>query len=206
MNCRNCGGAMELFATRGYFFCRYCGSFHFPENAPDQGVRVVAEGPHACPICKVRLASAVLDEAHAVQYCGMCRGVLMDRNTFADVVQHRRAWATDPPAPPVPLRQEELTRQINCPKCGARLETHPYYGPGNVVMDGCATCDVVWLDFGELKQIVDAPGRDRGTREVRPREIDNLPGPTAFRPIAGWESESAGRRLNLLDLLEDLLG
>jgi Zn-finger nucleic acid-binding protein len=39
---------------------------------------------------------------------------------------------------------------------------HPYYGPGNVVIDTCSRCDLIWLDFGELKQIADAPGRDRG--------------------------------------------
>jgi Zn-finger nucleic acid-binding protein len=48
--------------------------------------------------------------------------------------------------------------------------THPYYGPGNVVIDNCAECDAIWLDFGELKQIVSAPGRDRGTRELVPRD------------------------------------
>jgi Zn-finger nucleic acid-binding protein len=48
------------------------------------------------------------------------------------------------------------------------METHPYYGPGNVIIDSCAACDLVWLDFGELTQIVDAPGRDRGSRELVP--------------------------------------
>jgi hypothetical protein len=31
----------------------------------------------------------------------------------------------------------------------------------------------VWLDFGELRQIADAPGADRG-RRVRPRAADEL--------------------------------
>ena len=47
------------------------------------------------------------------------------------------------------------------------MDTHPYYGPGNVVIDSCDRCELVWLDFGELKQIVDAPGQDRGTRANR---------------------------------------
>ena len=40
-----------------------------------------------------------------------------------------------------------------------------YYGPGNIMMDSCAACDVVWLDYGELRQVIDAPGEDRGSRE-----------------------------------------
>lgn len=40
-----------------------------------------------------------------------------------------------------------------------------YYGPGNIVMDVCVGCDRLWLDYGELKQIADAPGTDRGSRD-----------------------------------------
>ena len=54
------------------------------------------------------------------------------------------------------------------------MATHPYYGPGNVVIDTCETCELVWLDFGELKQIVDAPGKDRGTREQVPRSTSDI--------------------------------
>ena len=175
---------MELFASRGYFFCRYCGSFDFPDTAPDQGVRVLAEStdPLPCPVCRTKLATAVLDGAHAVHYCQACRGVLLARGSFAQVIQHRRAWATDPPAPPVLLRKEELDRHVACPKCAAILTAHPYYGPGNVVIDSCSGCDLIWLDFGELKQIVDAPGRDRGLRE-KGTPVTPMPDPTTTRPI-----------------------
>ena len=164
-------------AARGYFFCRYCGSFHFPETAGDDGVRVlgVSAGPLRCPACSQPLASALLDEAHPVNYCRNCRGVLLPRETFAEVVRARRAWATGTPAPPVPLAPHELDRKITCPTCSARMTTHPYYGPGNVVMDSCDSCNVVWLDFGELRQIVEAPGRDRGTREHVARPTDDFP-------------------------------
>ena len=42
------------------------------------------------------------------------------------------------------------------------MDVHPYYGPGNVIIDTCGKCHLVWLDFGELKQIGDVPGQDRG--------------------------------------------
>ena len=182
---------MELFASRGYFYCRYCGSFHFPDTAPDQGVRVLAESkePLPCPVCRTKLATAVLDDAHAVHYCQACRGVLLARGSFAQVIQHRRAWATDPPAPPVLLRKEELDRKVPCPKCAGTLLAHPYYGPGNVVIDSCTTCDLIWLDFGELKQIVDAPGRDRGLRE-KGTPVTPLPDPTTTRTIGHGHSHT----------------
>jgi Zn-finger nucleic acid-binding protein len=180
MNCRNCGGAMDLFATRGYFFCRYCGSFHFPETAGHDGVRVLAETapPLPCPACEHPLAHAMLDESFHVRYCRNCRGALMKRTSFAAVVEKRRAWASDQPAPPVPLNRGELERKASCPACSTRMETHPYYGPGNVVIDSCLQCELIWLDFGELRQIVAAPGRDRGRREQVSREtVDIRTGP-----------------------------
>lgn len=159
---------MELFATRGYFFCRYCGTFHFPDTKADEGVRIIGDAPEGldCPVCAQALSSAMLDEAHAIRYCRNCRGLLIARTGFAGVVQKRRSWATNTPGPPVPLNRQELERQLRCPSCARPLSTHPYFGPGNVIIDNCETCELVWLDFGELRQIVDAPGKDRGSREM----------------------------------------
>jgi len=36
-----------------------------------------------------------------------------------------------------------------------------YYGPGNIIIDTCEACGIVWLDAGELRRAVDAPGPDR---------------------------------------------
>ena len=157
---------MELFEARGYYFCRYCGSFHFPESTTDEGVRVVGHGdrPATCPVCRQPMAQALLDDAHPVHACETCRGVLVPRPAFARVVNTRRAWASSPPREPRALNPRDLERELRCPFCAARMATHPYYGPGNIVIDACDNCDVVWLDFGELTQIVDAPGRDRGNR------------------------------------------
>ena len=176
MNCQNCGGAMELFASRGYFFCRYCGSFHFPDTKADDGIRIIGETPQAlaCAVCSKPLTSAMLDETHPIRYCRNCRGVLIARRGFAHVVERRRSWATNTPAPAVLLNRDELERKVRCPVCKGPTITHPYYGPGNVVMDSCVPCELVWLDFGELKQIVDAPGKDRGTREM-PRPVQGDP-------------------------------
>ena len=196
---------MELFATRGYFFCRYCGSFHFPETTAGDGVRLVSENPDAsaCPICANSLASAMLDETHSVRYCQNCRGVLIPRRGFAAVVQHRRAWATGTPGPAVPINPDGLHRKVTCPICKSPMAAHPYYGPGNVVLDSCESCELVWLDFGELKQIVDAPGKDRSTKQM-PRPVtdervgDNL---TGLRVVGHGSVANAPDPVDLLAML-----
>ena len=161
---------MELFEQRGYFFCRYCGSFHFPESTGPEGVRVIGAGdrPVACPVCRGTLSQALLDDAHPVRYCENCRGLLVPRPAFGRVVNSRRAWASTPPTAPRPLNRRDLDRELRCPSCAERMATHPYYGPGAVVIDTCDGCDAVWLDFGELRQITDAPGRDRGSHDSPP--------------------------------------
>ncbi len=60
---------------------------------------------------------------------------------------------------------------MSCPKSSQLFDTYPHYGPGNVVIDNCTRGDLIWLDFGEMRQIVDAPGRDRGGRHM-PRICD----------------------------------
>jgi len=163
MNCLNCGAAMELFAQRRYYFCTHCGSFQFIARDTGEGVHA-ADPPDAadpCPLCAAALARSVTDEGYAVQQCERCRGLLMDRHTFTELVTRRRASAAGPGTPPAQIDPRELHRAVTCPRCRHRMDVHPYYGPGNVVIDTCGSCDIVWLDSGELTQIVNAPGRDR---------------------------------------------
>ena len=163
MNCVNCGAAMELFERRRYYFCHHCGSFHFIARDTGEGVHVVDRTPPAdpCPLCASPLAASLTDEGHRVQHCERCRGVLMDRAIFADLIERRRASATGAGVAPTAVDRRELRREVTCPRCRIRMDVHPYYGPGNVVIDTCSRCDLVWLDSGELTQIVNAPGKDR---------------------------------------------
>ena len=146
--------------------CRNCGAFDFPEQT-DTGVRVLQRDAEnaPCGVCSKPLVTAALDSGEAVQYCESCRGVLLSRAHFAAFVDRQRAWATTPPVVPTPLDRQALKRSLRCPTCQTAMSTHPYYGPGNVIIDTCETCDLLWLDFGELQQIANAPGQDRGRRE-----------------------------------------
>lgn len=189
---------MELFERRRYFFCRYCGTFHFIDSVEADGIQVLdRSGVAPCPVCTLPLAKALLDNVHSIHCCEQCRGVLVPRGVFVDVVNVRRAFATGAPAPPAPLDDRELQRRVTCPLCRQQMDVHPYYGPGNIVIDTCSRCDVIWLDFGELKQVTDAPGRDRGSRFAPARP------PSEAGPRRTHSVTSGGGPL--LDLFEDLL-
>ena len=161
MNCPNCGAAMHLVDRRTYFVCDYCATFCFPEEEPctDDGVQVLGETSEVlCPVCEEPLVAGAIDEIR-VLHCRECRGVLVGHENFAAIVRTRRAGYTGDRTPPRPIDPEELERTLHCPTCNQILDTHPYYGPGNVVIDTCGRCCHIWLDHGELALIEKAPGR-----------------------------------------------
>ena len=76
--------------------------------------------------------------------------------------------------------------------------TYPYGGPGAIAIDACDDCNVVWLDYRELNQIVDAPGRDRGSREM-PAAAEDCP----IVPLRA--DDDSERRSEPLDFILSLL-
>ncbi|MFQ5421131.1 MAG: zf-TFIIB domain-containing protein [Anaerolineae bacterium] len=162
MHCKNCGAPLALVGGRNYFYCEYCRSYFFPAASSDEVV--VLDGPLddvRCPACKAYLARASVD-GHNGWHCQNCHGFLLDQSSFANIAKVRRALAQGPSEQPPPLNREELKRSLTCPSCQKALDAHPYYGPGNVVVDTCARCHLIWLDHGKLRRIIRAPGRDRG--------------------------------------------
>jgi Zn-finger nucleic acid-binding protein len=154
---------MELVRDRDYFVCQYCNSFHFPTPSKE-GVRSLGQTSGVtCPACQRELELASV-KGRRILHCPNCQGLLTKRPTFLRIVRERRNEAEVPPDPPRPLNRAELDRTLICPFCDRVMDTHPYYGPGNVVLDSCAHCGVIWLDFGELGIIVNAPGADRQWR------------------------------------------
>lgn len=174
VRCENCGAPMELLPGREYFYCAYCGSFAFPTPSEDGVITLGERGDLACPICSTRLSTASVADMR-VLHCTTCRGLIAEQEAFATMVRFLRAEVSGEPDPVRPVARAALDRRIACPRCGDTMETHPYYGPGNVVIDNCASCALVWLDYGELAAIRDAPGRDRGQgREPTHSFIDDL--------------------------------
>ncbi len=151
---------MALLATRPCWRCDHCRTLVCPEPAAD-GVRVTADAGYKCPVCRQALARAVMDDREPIQVCGRCKGIFMARRAFAVTLVARRRAAPNASVIPVPADRGDLGRRVACPQCGSAMLTDWYYGPGNIVIDTCPACDVVWLDAGELTRAIDAPGPDR---------------------------------------------
>lgn len=160
MNCKNCGAPMRPVDGRDYLCCDFCSTFHFPQELAESadGVKPLGqESEIECPTCAVPLSAGAVEEIR-VLYCETCRGLLVDSEGFAEIIRTRRAKHALPASTPRPMDPEEFKRRVDCPACERKMEVHPYYGPGNVVIDSCCRCQVIWLDHGEIAAIQRAPG------------------------------------------------
>ena len=155
---------MHLKPDEDSYKCEYCRSIYLPETG-DDGVRLLGEAPsQACPICNIPLVNAAIAKIR-ILYCTGCRGMLISMQVFQTLIDQLRAVQGGAAPQPV-AESSDLQRKIACPQCRHRMDTHFYAGPGNVVIDSCENCCLIWLDRGELMHIVRAPDRrDSGSWE-----------------------------------------
>jgi Zn-finger nucleic acid-binding protein len=156
MNCPSCGAAMRLEAGQDHLKCDYCGAMHFPDPNPD-GVRDLGVETEAnCPRCSIHLTHAVV-ASERVLYCSQCHGMLVNMGAFLEVIEEMRSRQSSSEYAGKQPEWSDLDRHTNCPLCGKEMDTHPYGGPGNVIIDTCESCESNWLDYGELQHIIRAP-------------------------------------------------
>ncbi len=160
MNCATCGGPLHFDVLKTGGLCPHCNSRNaLRSDVPAEGLDVLELSTEShCSRCDSPMNAALLDGRPA-QYCGQCHGILIADEDFADVVWERRASYTGLDTIPEPIDPRELSERAFCPDCSAPMDCHPYYGPGNAVIDACTRCGWIWLDSGELEAIESAPGR-----------------------------------------------
>lgn len=181
MNCRNCAAAMEPVGGRAYFRCGHCGTFEFPQTNDDGVAATATVSDFGCPVCTQPLTEAAI-EGHTIYFCGSCRGFLTPNANFTAILAHRREHFADTPSVPRSFTKEELRRRIGCPQCKKKMDTHPYGGGGNVVVDTCYRCQLIWLDAGEMEVlarhrpkegVLEGPGILRPQYDGPPREPES---------------------------------
>ena len=172
MNCPACGAAMQLVGNRKHFHCDHCETFHFPEET-NEGVSPLGEPAGCdCPVCHQALQNATID-GEAVAYCEKCRGFLTLTGIFGAIVTKRRQHHAAHEQILEPFDPADLRRRLQCPKCHKPMDTHPFFGGGNAVVETCERCGMIWLDAGELSII------ERYIPHVRQVEQTLYVGPSA---------------------------
>ena len=187
MDCVNCGAVMRRDITHDCLVCDFCYSAWFPPpDADGVRVFDEAAGVD-CPVCHVQLVEASIEgspiefcrgcrgvlvqvdtflviQASLRLHLGR-PGEVPQPSVKAEPLRNSRKTAT----PAEEADRESLgslmprhaafalERELSCPVCGRRMDTHYYAGPGGVVIDNCPACEMNWLDHGKLQRIVQAP-------------------------------------------------
>ena len=120
------------------------------------GVEVAAETTKVCPGCQALLSDGTIQN-RSLLYCTKCRGVLVSLEKFLPLVEFLRALRRPTGSELQPRDNSDADRHFRCPMCDRTMIGHPYGGPGNVNIDTCEPCSVIWLDRNELDRIVMAP-------------------------------------------------
>lgn len=161
MNCDSCSGQMLQVYGQTHHHCNSCNSFAFPTELGGSLEAIKATGkvtPFQCPRCAVDLEVGTIYEKMEVCFCNNCRGFVVDSATFGTIATDMRNAYQGSDDQPKPIDPKQLDQFENCPACFEKMDAHPYYGPGSVVIDTCMHCKLAWLDHGELSRIIRAPG------------------------------------------------
>jgi Zn-finger nucleic acid-binding protein len=74
-------------------------------------------------------------------------------------------------------------------------------GPGNIIIDMCVACNLIWLDYGELIKVVEAPGKDRGEWHKGRDELDS----EKSQRMEKRESKPGRFEKKVLEVIEDFI-
>ena len=165
MNCPACGAAIAPKPDTQGYQCEYCHTVFHP-GEEDDGVELSATPSDPvvaleCPLCGQPLVHASIAKI-PVLHCTQCRGLLLPMPVLQPLIEERKADRAKP-AVQAPPDHGDLKRTLHCPQCRRRMDTHFYAGPGNVIVDSCPVCSLLWLDRGELTRIANAP--DEGDKD-----------------------------------------
>jgi Zn-finger nucleic acid-binding protein len=157
VNCPSCGAPITQRPDTDGYKCDYCHKVYYPGAEDDQVIasEEVADPSLACPICSLPLVKATVAKIPAL-FCTECHGLLMPMQALQAAIEELRSVA-DGAAVQAPPDRGDLKRVVRCPKCSQRMDTHFYAGPGNVIVDSCDGCCLIWLDRGEITRVAHAP-------------------------------------------------
>ena len=198
MNCQQCEQPITPRFDRGHAHCKSCNVYRFPYALAASTEPIVASGkslPFECPRCFTGLEVGKLHGQTEVCFCNGCRGFVIDNDSLRGLVHELRANYEGQDGQPTPMDPSELDQQTTCPTCLHVMEAHPYHGPGNVVINSCRSCEITWMDHGELSVIERAPGQ-------RPESGTSWNAPAPFEP----PKDPVAQALSLDTLIQGLGG
>jgi membrane associated rhomboid family serine protease/Zn-finger nucleic acid-binding protein len=111
-----------------------------------------------CPGCDSDLREKRYHEI-AVDTCPACRGIWFDQNELVGFIHLFLEDHQDLPNSTIQLSKAITSTELLdepcrcCPRCGAPLNKINYAYDSNIIVDKCVSCDGIWVDGPEVKQL-----------------------------------------------------
>lgn len=178
MDCTQCGAPLPAKSN----ICTYCGTLNETDlRALKRGASKGSTTERTCPRCKTPMVSIDM-QAHpelVVERCQECFGIFFDPGELDTILDESTSEVHEVDLERLnnlieeeSLRDHQTVSYVPCPECEKLMHRKNYGGGSGVIIDKCKDHGV-WLDGGELRQIVkwiQAGGRvrvEQRTKEAR---------------------------------------
>ncbi|MFZ4575069.1 MAG: hypothetical protein ACOYN0_11770 [Phycisphaerales bacterium] len=181
--CRDCGYDLRGLDANGV--CPECGS-------------AISQTIPRCPRCPTLFdiwipLNRVDRSDYRVWECGRCGGLGFDRGVLAAAIPLEPRARTNES-----LHEPSLQAPARCGRC--LLGMDQLVIDQNTLIDRCAACGFVWIDFGELSSVVAKARRELSGRPVPPLIDQWLDKPDK---LAEWrrQADEASDRTSLIEVV-----
>ncbi len=206
MICNGCGAPMIPLQQQGSFRCQYCGMLHIPANAQHPLPETKSTKPAiTCPVCHIDLAPITVADRYHGHSCPNCQGMLFNQKTFKKSLKERQKQRQPLGHSVSTASGSDPNRLIHCPSCKQGMHTHLNAGSGQVLVDTCQNCKLIWLDYGEFDQaaMASAGGKAKRKYSSPSRPIPGVPtSPKALKK--SFKKIKKKSKFDIFDLIEDI--
>lgn len=123
-----------------------------------------------CPRCSVELKPVKI-KGIELDICDTCEGIWFDNGELDKVCNLGESSLETSDISKSLIRDNSLNKStksktLTCPHCNSTLERFIYSYDSNILLDACKICHGIWLDDGELKEVIDYVYRFQSKSEV----------------------------------------
>ncbi len=162
MRCQFCSAPMP----KQGFICSYCHKRNsFNLSSLPKNIEIVNDAEkYDCSICKIELENLNIGskEKVLIQHCSKCDGIFIKENIMKQLIDKQTVdrkkfdylmirFIKKNPRHAI----ETNAKYKNCPVCKKMMQRYNYGAISGVILDRCVQGHGIWLDAGELKQIIE---------------------------------------------------
>lgn len=102
-----------------------------------------------CPKCKHELKTIIYENIE-VDRCQKCGGIWFDATEAEELKKIKGSEKLDIINPAISYQYNHMIKQINCPRCKAKMHKILDIDQYSIWYEQCTKCNGIWLDAGEF--------------------------------------------------------